>query len=123
MANNNYVKGRNAEYLCIKHLQKEGYFWTQRAYASKGVFDVYGMGVLGGILIQVKRTKRQKIVPSMYKKEMEEIQEWVDTIPELPDHIRIEWWIQREGIRGWTKYRFQKGKEPELYEGNTEGKN
>ena len=120
MANSNYIKGRNAEYLCIKHLKKENYFWTQRAYASKGMWDVYGMGLKGGILVQVKRTKRQRIVPSMYKKEMEELQAWVDSIEDdIPDNIRMEFWIQRESIRGWTKYRFRKGQEPELFEGET----
>lgn len=103
----------------MKHLKKEGFFWLQRAYASKGTFDVYGMGTQGGILVQVKRTKRQRITPSMYKKEMAEIQEWIDSLEELPEFIRVEWWIQREGIRGWTKYRFRKGQEPELFEGET----
>lgn len=120
MAGSNYIKGRQAEYLCITHLKKEGYIWTQRAYASKGTFDVYGMGATGGILIQVKRTKRQRIVPSMYKKEMEEIQEWVDNLPILPENIRVEFWVQREGIRGWTKYRFKQNKPMELFEGGTE---
>ena len=124
MANNNYTKGRQAEYLCIKHLQKEGYFWTQRAYASKGRFDVFGMGVQGGILVQVKRTKRQKIVPSMYKKEMDEIQEWIDSVEEeIPESMRIEFWIQRENVRGWTKYRFRKNQPVLLFEGNLEGDN
>jgi Holliday junction resolvase len=123
MANNNYVKGRQAEYLAIKHLQKEGYIWVKRAYGSKGQFDVFGMGAEGGVLIQVKRTKRQKIVPSMYKKEMEEVQEWVDSLPELPEIIRVEWWVQREGIRGWTKFRFRQGQEPHMFEGNLEGDN
>jgi hypothetical protein len=123
MAGTNYTKGRNAEYLCIKHLKKEGYFWAVRSYASKGMFDVHAMGTQGGILVQVKRTKRKKIVPSMYRKEMEEIQEWVDTIPELPENIRLEFWIQREGYRGWTKYRFRPHTEMELFEGNIEGDN
>lgn len=123
MGNNNYIKGRNAEYLAMKHLTKEGYFWTKRAYASKGKFDVFGMGTQGGVLLQVKRTKRQKIVPSMYRDEMKEIQQWVDEIDDLPEFIRIEFWIQREGIRGWTKYRFRPHQEPELVEGNIEGRN
>lgn len=123
MANNNYVKGRNAEYLAIKHLEKEGYFWAKRAYASKGMFDVFGMGKKGGILIQVKSTKRLKIVPSMYSKEMAELQVWVDSIEELPDFIRVEWWVQRQGIQGWTKWSLKKGEEPHMYEGNLEGKN
>jgi hypothetical protein len=123
MAGNNYKKGRQAEYLAITHLKKEGYFWCQRSYASKGMFDVHGMGADGGVLIQVKRTKRQKIVPSMYKKEMEEIQEWVDSLPDLPEIIRVEWWVQREGIRGWTKWRFRPNQEPEMFEGNVEGSN
>jgi hypothetical protein len=123
MANNNYVKGRQAEYLAITHLKKEGYFWTRRAYASKGQFDVYGMGAKGGVLIQVKRTKRKKIVPSMYNKEMEELQEWVDGLGELPDFIRVEWWVQREGIRGWTKWSFKPNEEPVMFEGNLEGDN
>jgi hypothetical protein len=123
MAGNNYKKGRQAEYLCITHLKKEEYFWCQRSYASKGMFDVHGMGVKGGILVQVKRTKRKKIVPSMYREEMEKIQEWVDSIPELPDFIRLEFWVQREGIRGWTKFRFRQGQEPHMFEGNLEGDN
>lgn len=123
MGNVNYKRGRQAEYLAIKHLKKQGFFWTHRAYGSKGKFDVFGMGAEGGILIQVKTTKRQKIVPSMYSKEMKELQEWVDSLPDLPDFIKIEWWCQRQGIRGWTKWRFRQGKEPELYEGALEGKN
>lgn len=115
----NYKKGRQSEYLCITHLKKEGYIWTQRAYASKGMFDVYGMGSEGGVLIQVKRTKRQKIVPSMYKKDIEQIQEWVDGLEELPNNVKVELWVQREGIRGWTKYRFKKNEPIELYEGET----
>ena len=123
MAGNNYKRGRQAEYLCIKHIQKEGYIWTQRSYASKGMFDVYGMGVKGGILIQVKTTQRQKITPSMYRDEMAEIQAWVDSIPDFPENVRVEWWAQRQGIRGWTKWRFRPGQVPELYEGNVEGDN
>lgn len=117
----NYAKGRQAEYLCIKHLKKEGYFWAVRSYGSLGMFDVHAMGVKGGILVQVKRTKRKKIVPSMYKKEMDAIQEWVDSLEEdIPDFIRLEFWVQREGIRGWSKYRFRKNQPMELFEGGTE---
>jgi Holliday junction resolvase len=123
MANQNYVKGRNAEYLAMKHLTKDGYFWTKRAYGSKGKFDVFGMGHKGGILIQVKTTKRQKIVPSMYDKEMEELQEWVDSLGTLPEYIEIQWWVQRQGIRGWTKFRFRPNQEPEMFEGQLEGGN
>jgi Holliday junction resolvase-like predicted endonuclease len=123
MAGTNYKRGRQAEYLAITHLKKEGYFWTQRAYGSKGKFDVYAMGTKGGILVQVKTTKRQKIVPSMYDKEMEELQKWVDTLEELPEFVRIEWWVQRQGIRGWTKWRFRPNQKPEQIEGNLEGGN
>jgi hypothetical protein len=115
----NYERGRYTEYKAIKHLEKEGYFWTTRSPASKGMFDVTGIGIQGGIALQTKRTKRKRLVPSMYRDEMESIQKWVDSQEELPDFIRIEFWIHRDGIKGWTKYRFKKNQEPELFEGGT----
>lgn len=116
----NYQRGRYSEYKAIKHLQKEGYFYCTRSPASKGMFDVIGVGYDGGILLQTKRTKRKKIVPSMYKEEMESIQKFVDSLPYLPDNIRIEFWVQRDGVRGWTKFRFYHKKPMEMYEGGNE---
>lgn len=120
MSNSNYVKGRASEYRAIKELKKRGYFWCTRSPASKGLFDVTAIGVEGGIALQIKRTKRKRLVPSMYAKDLKEIQEFVDSIEYIPDFIRFEFWIHREGIRGWTKYKIQKGKEPELIEGGNE---
>lgn len=117
MANNNYTRGRYTEYKAIKHLEKEGYFWTTRSPASKGMFDVTGVGIKGGILLQTKRTKRKRLVPSMYKEELESIQAWVDSLPVLPDNVRVEFWIMRDGIRAWTKIRFYKNEKPIAYEG------
>lgn len=113
----NYARGRYTEYKSIKHLEKEGYFYLTRSPASKGMFDVVGVGIHGGILLQTKRTKRKKLVPSMYGEEMRTIQEWVDSLPFLPDNIRVEFWVMRDGIKGWTKFRFYQNKQVELYEG------
>jgi hypothetical protein len=115
----NYQRGRYSEYKAIKDLEKEGYFWTTRSPASKGMFDVTGLGYHGGIALQTKRTKRKRLVPSMYKDEMESIQNWVDSLDELPDFIRVEFWVHRDGVRGWTKFRFYKNKPMEMYEGGT----
>lgn len=113
----NYERGRYTEYKSIKHLEKEGFFYCTRSPASKGMFDVVGVGLHGGILLQTKRTKRKRLVPSMYKDEFESIQNWVDSLDELPDNIRVEFWIQRDGIKYFTKIRFYKGREPHIYEG------
>jgi hypothetical protein len=113
----NYERGRYTEYKSIKHLEKEGFFYCTRSPASKGMFDIVGAGFNGAILLQTKRTKRQKLSLSMYKAEMEEIQAWVDSLDHLPDHVRVEFWIQRDGIKGWVKFRFYHKKPMELYEG------
>jgi Holliday junction resolvase len=113
----NYVRGRYTEYKAIKHLNKEGFFYVTRSPASKGMFDCVGVGFSGGILLQTKRTKRKKLVPSMYKEEMESIQNWVDSLDSLPEYIRVEFWVQRDGVKGWTKFRFYKNKPMEMYEG------
>jgi len=116
----NYERGRYTEYKAIRHLKKEGFFYCTRSPASKGMFDVVGVGVGGGILLQLKRTKRKRLVPSMYRDEFAEIQTWVDSLPVLPDNIRVEFWIMRDGIRKFTKIRFYKNKKPKIYEGNDE---
>lgn len=115
----NYERGRYTEYKAVKHLEKEGYFWQTRSPASKGMFDVTAVGAKGGICLQTKRTKRKRLVPSMYKDEMASIQKWVDAIEELPDFIRIEFWVMRDGVKEWTKFRFYKDRPVEMYEGNT----
>lgn len=120
MPNNNYVRGRQSEYRAIKDLKKMGYYWCTRSPASKGLFDVTGIGVLGGIALQIKRTKRKRLVPSMYKADFQAIQEFIDAQEHIPEFIRFEFWIHREGVRGWTKYLFQKGKEPILIEGGVD---
>jgi hypothetical protein len=120
MAGSNYARGRYTEYKSIKDLQKEGYFWCTRSPASKGMFDVTAVGVAGAVLLQTKRTKRKRLVPSMYKDEMKSIQEWVDSLPVLPDFVRVEFWVHRDGVRGWTKFRFYQNKPMEMYEGGTE---
>jgi hypothetical protein len=117
----NYTRGRYTEYKSIKHLEKEGFFWLTRSPASKGMFDVTGLSVTGeGIALQTKRTKRKKLVPSMYKKEMDEIQKFVDSLEVLPDNMRVEFWVQRDGIKGWVKFRFKQNQPVEMYEGGNE---
>jgi Holliday junction resolvase len=113
----NYERGRYSEYKAKKHLEKEGFFYVTRSPASKGMFDLVGVGYNGGILLQTKRTKRQKLVPSMYRDEMESIQKFVDSLECLPDNIRCEFWVQRDGIKGWVKFRFYQNKPIEMYEG------
>jgi hypothetical protein len=116
----NYARGRYTEYKSIKHLEKEGYFWLTRSPASKGMFDVTGVGLHGAICLQTKRTKRKKLVPSMYKDEMKAIQEWVDSLESLPEFVRVEFWVQRDGIKGWVKFRFKQNQPVEMYEGGNE---
>jgi hypothetical protein len=116
----NYQRGRYTEYKAIKHLNKEGYFYITRSPASRGMFDCVGVGFNGGILLQTKRTRRKKLVPSMYREEMESIQKWVDSLPYLPDNIRVEFWVQRDGVKGWVKFRFYHKRPMEMYEGGNE---
>lgn len=56
MSNENYVKGRAAEYYMMDVLKKAGYIVT-RAAASKGVYDVIGLSSEGAVAIQAKRGK------------------------------------------------------------------
>lgn len=100
MARTNYSRGRDIEYRIVALLEESGHFWTMRSPASKGRFDVTGVGQQIR-LIQAKLTRR-KPVPSLYKEEMESLLEWCKS-NHIPPYISIEWWCwsQDKGSRGW----------------------
>ena len=54
MPNQNYIRGRQAEYYFKNVLEKQGYTVT-RAAASKGTFDLVGLGPAGAVGLQAKR--------------------------------------------------------------------
>lgn len=58
MTNANYRRGTYAEYRLLTLLADRGY-WVERAYASRGTFDIIAVRPTETLLIQVKRSKRR----------------------------------------------------------------
>jgi Holliday junction resolvase len=100
MANSNYRRGYQTEQRIVAEFSENG-FYAMRSPSSKGKFDVIGIKEDGVYLIQAKRTKG-KIYPSSYKKEIEKIEEWITTLPHIPDWLHIEFWIWVDH-QGFTK--------------------
>jgi hypothetical protein len=102
--NKNYQRGYATEHKIVKHFKENGIF-AMRSPSSKGMFDVIGIDQDGVHLIQAKRTKKAKIVPSMYRDEIQGIVEWVSLLPApIPNWLHFEWWVWQDRI-GWTKYK------------------
>jgi Holliday junction resolvase len=109
MANKNYQRGYATEYKILKQFREEG-IYGQRSPASKGMFDVIGIDKTGVYLIQAKRTKKKKITPSMYRDEIQEIQQFVRSIPfPIPKFVKFQFWIWLDR-QGWLKYNITKRK-------------
>jgi len=107
MGNKNYQRGYQAEYKVMKEFQ--GQVWGIRSPASKGMFDVTGISYDGVYLIQVKRTKKKKVTPSMYADEIQSIQDWVKGLKKHPKWLKVQLWVWIDR-QGWLKYNITKGK-------------
>lgn len=114
MPNKNYQRGYQTEYKIVKHFKENG-IYAQRSHASKGMFDVIGIDESGVYLIQAKRTKKKKITPSMYRDEIDEIQQWVRSLPApIPPFVKFQFWIWLDR-QGWIKYNITNKTVEEFY--------
>lgn len=101
MGNRNYSRGYATEYKIVQHFRDKG-IWAIRSPASKGMFDVIAIDKNGVYLIQAKRSKR-KPVKSMYKDEIQGIQQWLRSLPHsLPRWLHVQFWVWVDR-KGWTK--------------------
>ena len=90
MPNQNYVRGREAEYYFKRALEKQGYTVT-RAAASKGTFDLVGLGPMGAVGLQAKRGKT---APPRSEWEAAASAEFHDSI------LRLVVWIPDQHVSG-----------------------
>ena len=102
MPNKNYQRGFSAEKRCQEELSKEGY-WTQRAYGSKGAWDVIAVNEILTRLIEVKRSKRNILKLSSIAHQYREVIEKFNAIPN--GAIKELWvWIDKQGVVGDARY-------------------
>ena len=76
MPNPKYIKGKRAEYSCIKTLLDQGCKWAQRSAGSHSPVDVWGIDVENKIirLVQVKAgvlTEKQKEILMLDNKDLQ----------------------------------------------------
>jgi len=89
----NYQRGRDTEYKVKKELEKEGYV-VFRTAGSHGVADIIAINSKVVRLIQVKRTKSDRM-PVININEFLKL--------EVPDFCTKEVWIWFDKRRSWSK--------------------
>ncbi|QGG47673.1 Holliday junction resolvase [Heliorestis convoluta] len=99
MARTNYQRGYEIERKIVHQLTDQGYL-VLRSAGSHSKIDVLGISKQRIVAVQSKRTK--KFTPSVYKKEIQQIQEILQEY-ELGEKIDFEFWVwvDREGFRKW----------------------
>jgi Holliday junction resolvase len=112
MPNKNYQRGFSAEKRCQDDLTKEGY-WNQRAYGSKGAWDVIAIGKGIVRLIEVKRSKSKIVkIDSIHHKYHEAIEKFIQMPPNCAS-LELWIWFDKQEIVGhknhhtahWEKFR------------------
>lgn len=108
MVNKNYKRGYTTEMKAIKELEEQG-FYAVRTAGSHGVFDIMAVPttrIKAELLrhndevwmIQLKRTKADKLYKSSYKKDIEQIK----GVEFINSNIKKKLWIWQDRI-GWEK--------------------
>jgi hypothetical protein len=105
MPNKNYQRGFSAEKRCQEELEAVGY-WTQRAYGSKGSWDVIAVCLECTCLIEVKRQKRKIVKQSSIEHQFSEVIRKFREIPDAPRLNKELWiWFDKQSVAGEDDYR------------------
>lgn len=96
--NKNYKRGFGAEVRALNDLRKWGY-WAQRAYGSKGAYDVVAVGHGEVHFIEVKRSLSKVVSPVSVAHKYSDSIEALCAIPDQPKTYKEIWlWTDKQGV-------------------------
>jgi predicted RNA binding protein YcfA (HicA-like mRNA interferase family) len=99
----NYARGAEIERRIIKELKDKGYIAVRTA-GSHSPFDIISFNEKHTLLIQSKRTKKQINIDSVYKEELETLNQIVG---KLPEGVQVEFWLYQDR-KGFVEKRILK---------------
>jgi Holliday junction resolvase len=102
MARTNYQRGYEIERKIVEELTDRG-FLVLRSAGSHGKIDVLGIRKDRIVAVQSKRTK--EFSWAAYRKEVEGIQEIINTYDLGDIDFELWVWVDRKGFRKWKIYR------------------